>query len=258
MKNIDKALFILVLFIVIFIVTNYIYGFSNCMTNSYKERFVISINKLRDKKNSKTETNEKNHKDLIEVTKKLNTNIVSKCIYPKDGDFVALKPYKKINNTYKIDESKHLDLSEAIKNTEFYIKYITDYNSAKKSMPIINCSNAKYPFYLLISKDNKFTIYNYKNTLILVDLLNINNLDSIEFINVEYGAYIPPPKPTTQNNLDNSRQVELILTTGGEEATPVVFNIDSKAYEKLKDVSIAQHTLSEMVPQLPITNNCVG
>ena len=40
MKNIDKALFIIVLFIIIVVFTNYVFGFSACMTSGYKERFV--------------------------------------------------------------------------------------------------------------------------------------------------------------------------------------------------------------------------
>lgn len=258
MNNIDKAIFILVLFILIFIVTNYIYGFSSCMINSYKESFNSSIIELKNKYNNKINTDNKNDMDLIYVTNKLNTQFVTKCIYPKDGDFVGLKPYKKLSNNYKIDDFKHLGLSDAIKNTVFYIKYITDYNSARKIMPIINCSNVTYPFYLLISKDNKFTIYNNKNTLILVELLNIINLDNIEFTNIKYGEYNPPPTTSSTSNLAISKQIELTLTTGGEATTPVTFNIDSKAYELLKDLSISENTLANMVPQLPIKNNCVG
>jgi len=312
MKHVDKALLILILFILVIITTNYIYGVSTCLTESYLERFSTevayaatevayaatevayaatgavntdvaaansynsatdaaytnansynkantttttatkannsdTIDELRLKRQNNTTLLEHNSVERNTIETKLKSENVYKCNY-KNGEFVSLTPANNLHNTYKIDENVHVDMSKTIKEIEFTIKYIDDYSSAKKIMPRFNCSNA-YPFYMLVSYDNKLTIYNNNNSLIVAGLNKLQNVENIGFSTVSYKPIV------VKKESQQEKQINLKLTTGGEEIS-INFNIDSKAYNQLTDMAVIQKVESENKPQLPIKNNC--
>ena len=184
MQHSNKAFLILILLIVVVIVTDYIFNFSNCMSSSYNEEF-RDFDTLRDLKQTKRKGDIRNNNLLKTETTKLNNNIVSRCYYDNEN-FIALKPVSNHNNNiYTIDSSVHLNISKDLAETEFSIKYITDYSNASKLMPVINCEKIKYPFYLLVSSKH-LTIFNSNNTLVLVDLKTLNSVNNIAFTKLTF------------------------------------------------------------------------
>lgn len=250
MQHSNKAFLILILLIVVVIVTDYIFNFSNCMSNSYKEKF-RTFDSLRDLKQTKKNSDIRNNDLLKKETIKLNNTIVSRCYYDNEN-FISLKPINNHDkNIYNIDSSIHLNISKEIAEMDFSIKYITDYSNASKLMPILNCDKIKFPFYLLVSS-NHLTVFNSNNTLALVKLKTLNSVNNIAFDKLVFSKSKEQPIIKVD---DNPKKIELSLTTGGKNVK-VNFNIDSSAYDKLKQISDIQRIDLEDIPIFPVKNDC--
>lgn len=245
MKNIDKALFIILVFVIIVIFTNYVFGFSVCMTSGYKERFV-NLDYLKQLNKTKL----LNSKSKLSNINKTQQPLINRGIYSNE-EIIALTINK--NNTYKVDSSIHINIDDALKNTDFVIRYVTDYNSARKYMPLIKCTASQFPFYIIVSTDNNYTIFNNNNNLILIDITDVQVIDYVVFKDISYKAPIIS-KPTTKP-LANSKQIELKLNNGNNNIN-LNLNIDNKAYNKIKEVYEIQKTVDQNIPRLKIKNNC--